>query len=84
MHGDADRSGCCWRGMLRPVGAGAAVAGATRGVAKNGIGVQHLSQAGLDGATEFPGDAVLTMGIGMKLAQPPPVGAGQLADLGVR
>ena len=32
----------------------------------------------------FLGDAVLTMGIGMKLAQAPPVGASQLADLGVR
>jgi hypothetical protein len=70
--------------MLRPVGSGTVVTGATRRVAKHGIGVQHLRQARLGAATLFLGDAVLTMGIGMKLAQAPPVGAGQLADLGVR
>lgn len=84
MHGDADCSGCCRPGMLRPVGSDAVVAGATDWIAKHGIGVQHLRQVGLGRATEFLGDAVLTMGIGMELAQPPPVSAGQLADLGGR
>jgi hypothetical protein len=66
------------------VGSGAVIAGTARRVTKNGIGVQHLRQAGLSGVTEIFWNAVLAMGIGVKLAQPPPVGAGQRADLGVR
>src|SRR5947209_912560 len=80
MHGDTDPRGGCWL----PVGSEAVVASAARRVAKNGIGVQHLRQAELVGATGFLRNAVLAMGIGMELAQPPPVGAGQLADLGIR
>ena len=84
VHGDADARG--WRRpeMLWTVGPAAVVGGAARRVAQNGVGVQHLRQTRLGRVTEVLGIAVLVMGIGMELAQPPPVGSGQLADLDVR
>jgi hypothetical protein len=56
------------------------IAGALAGVAEHGIGVEHLSEAGRG---ELVG-VVLPAGVGVELAQPPPVGARQLADLRVR
>ena len=80
MHGDTDPSGCRWL----PVGSDAVVASAARRVTKNSIGVQHLRQAKLGRTTGLLRNAMLAMGIGMELAQPSTVGAGQLADLGIR
>jgi hypothetical protein len=60
------------------------VAGALGGVPKHGIGLEHLSQAERGQLAELLVGAVLSARVGVELAQPPPVGAGQLADVRVR
>jgi hypothetical protein len=63
---------------------GMVIAGALAGVAEHGIGVEHLSEAGRGELAGLLVGVVLPAGVGVELAQPPPVGARQLADLRVR
>jgi hypothetical protein len=64
-------------------GSGMVIAGTLGGVAKHGVGVEHLSEAGQGELAGLLVGVVLLARVGVELAQPPPVGAGQLIDLRV-
>lgn len=88
VDGDRDRARtrrpAAGRVGARLGGSGMVVAGALGGVAEHGVGVEHLSQAGRGELARLLVGVVLSAGVGVKLAQPSPVGDGQLADLRVR
>jgi len=63
---------------------GMVIGGALGGVAEHGVGVEHLTEAGQGELAGLSVGVVLSASVGVELAQPPPVGAGQLAELRVR
>jgi hypothetical protein len=79
----ARRSAAGWVGV-RLGGSGMVVACTVGGVPEHGVGVEHFLEAGRGELAGLFVGAVLSASVGVDLAQPPPVGAGQLADLRVR
>jgi hypothetical protein len=88
VDGDRDRvrarGSAAGRLGARLDGSGMVVAGALGGIPEHGVGLEHLSEAGRGELVGLLVGAVLSASVGVELAQPLPVGAGQLANLRVR